>query len=131
MHGFAVVSESFLREPLRVAARLGPLRPRIPIRVKGDAFDAQPLTTLLELRGAVAGANGCEIRKQRAGYVQATQNRLNIRSEVHHGEASGLLAGVGDGLVGPINVFRLEIRNVGLRATEMPAQFIEAAALRV
>jgi hypothetical protein len=50
---------------------------------------------------------------------------------MNHGETAGLLAGVGDGLVGPINVLRLEIGNVGMRPSKMPAQFVKAATLRV
>ena len=131
MHSLAVVPECFLREPFRVAARLGALRPRIPIRVKGDALDAKSLTTLLELRGPVARANGLQIWEQRTSRVQATQNRLDVRTEMYHGEASGFLPGVGDCLVWPVNVFRLQIGDVGLRTAEMPAQFVEAPSLRV
>ena len=50
---------------------------------------------------------------------------------MNHGQAAGLLAGVSDGLVGPVNVFRLEVGNVGLRTAQMPAQFVKAAPLRV
>ena len=50
---------------------------------------------------------------------------------MNHGQTAGFLPGVGDGLVGPVNVLRLEIGDVGLRTAEMPAQFVKAAALRV
>ena len=50
---------------------------------------------------------------------------------MNHGQAAGFLPGIGDGLVGPVNVFRLEIGDVGLRTAEMPAQFVETAPLRV
>src|ERR1700722_4537669 len=131
MHGLAVVSECFLCEPLRVAAYLAPFRPGIPIRMKGDAFDAKSLTTLLELRGAVTGANCLQIWKQWACRVQTAQNRLDVRAEMNHDQTARFLSGVSDCLVGPVNVFRLEIGNVGLRAAQMPAQFVEAAPLRV
>jgi len=50
---------------------------------------------------------------------------------MNHREAAGFLPGIGNGLVGPVNVVRLEVGNVGLRTAKMPAQFVEAAPLRV
>jgi hypothetical protein len=40
MHGLAIVSQSFLREPLRVADNLGAFRPRVTVAVERYAFDA-------------------------------------------------------------------------------------------
>jgi hypothetical protein len=99
--------------------------------MKRDAFDAKTLTTLLELRGTIARANRLQIRKQISRCVQAAQNGLDVLAEVNHRKTASFLTGVGNCLVGPVNVFRLEIGDVGLRTAKMPAQFVEAAPLRV
>ena len=61
MHRLAVVAERLLREPFRVAALLGALRPSVAVGMKGDALDAESRAALLEFRGAVATADGLEI----------------------------------------------------------------------
>ena len=131
MHGFAVVTESFLREPLRVAARLRPLHPSIAIGVQRNPIDSQPQTALMKLRGAVATANGLQVGKQRAGCRHLPQEGFNVRAEMNHGKTACFLPVVSDGLVEPVNVLRLEIGDVGLRTAKMPAQFVEPAPLRV
>src|SRR5687767_12303829 len=68
----AIVSQSDLRPPLRVACLLRAFRPRIAVAVQGHAFDAESLATLLELGCAVAAANGAQIRKQVAIYWERT-----------------------------------------------------------
>lgn len=50
---------------------------------------------------------------------------------MNHGQTTGFLPVVSNGLVGPVNVLRLEIGDVGLRTAEMPAQFVEPAPFRV
>src|SRR5438105_4368845 len=62
---------------------------------------------------------------------QATEDPLNLRAEMNHGQASGFSSSVSDRLIGPVNVFRLEVGNVALRTAKMPAQFVEIAPLRV
>ena len=116
---------------MRLADGLGTLRPSIAVGVKRHAFDAKPFASLLEFRGAVATANGLQIGKQRAGCRHLPQDGFDVRAKMNHGQTAGFLPGVGDGLVGPVNVLRLEIGDVGLRTAEMPAQFVEAAPLRV
>src|SRR5208337_4905856 len=93
--------------------------------------DSQPQTTLVKLRGAVATANGLQVGKQRAGCWHLPQDGFNFRAKMNHGQTAGFLPVVSDGLVGPVNVLRLEIGDVSLRTAEMPAQVVEAAPLRV
>jgi hypothetical protein len=57
MHRLAVMSKRLLREPLRVAALFGALRPGVTIRMQGDTFDAQTLAALFELGRPVAAAD--------------------------------------------------------------------------
>jgi len=125
------LSEGFLCKPLRVAARFRPLRPSVAVRVQRHALDAQSITSLFEFRGAVATANGLHIGKQRAGCRHLPQEGFNVRAKMNHDQTAGFLPRVGDGLVGPVNVLRLEIGDVGLRTAKMPAQFVEPAPLRV
>ena len=94
-------------------------------------YGTKSLTPLLELGGPVARANRLQVRKQESSRRQPTQNRLDVRAEVDHRETSGFLSGIGDRLIAPINVFAFQIRDVGLRATKMPAQLIKAASLGV
>ena len=96
-----------------------------------NPLDAQPFTALFELRGTVARPNGLEIWKQRARGIQAMENCVDVRSEMNDRDAAGFLLGIADSLVGPVNVFRLKIGDVGLRTAEMPTQIVEAAPLRV
>src|SRR5439155_17413250 len=131
MHRLAVVTERFLREPFRIAALFGALRPRVAIGVKRDAFDAESITALLEFRGAVASANRLQIRKQRAGFGQTAQDGFNVSAEVDHRQASGFPPRVGDGSVRPVNVLRRQTCDVTLRSAEMPAQLVEVTPFRV
>ena len=41
MHGLAVVAQSHLREPLRVAASLGAFRPGVAVAVERHALDSK------------------------------------------------------------------------------------------
>ena len=125
------LSESFLRKPLRVAANFRSLRPSVAIGVQRNPVDSQPHTALVKLRGAVATTDGLQIGKQPAGCRHLPQNGFNVRAKMNHGQTAGFLPRVGDGLVGPVNVLRLEIGDVGLRTAEMPAQFVKTATLRV
>ena len=121
MHRLAVVAERLLGEPFRVAALLGSLRPSVAVRMKGDACDAESFAALLEFRGAVTTADGLEIREQWAFSRKTTQNHFDVGAKMNHRETAGFLPGVGDGLVAPINILRLEMGNVALRTAEMPA----------
>ena len=67
MHRLGVVAEGLLGEALGVAALECALSPGVAVRVQCHASDLQTLTTLLELRGTVTGADGAQIGKKRAG----------------------------------------------------------------
>jgi len=105
--------------------------PSVAIGVQRNTVDSQAKTALVKLRGAVAAANGVKVGEQRAGCRHLPQEGFNVRSKMNHGKTAGFLPVVSDGLVGPVNVLRLEIGDVRLRTAEMPAQFVEAAPLRV
>jgi hypothetical protein len=67
MYRLGVVAEGLLGESLGVAALESALGPGVAVGVQCHASDFQPLTTLLEFRGTVAGADGAQIRKEGAG----------------------------------------------------------------
>ena len=50
---------------------------------------------------------------------------------MNHRKTARFLPRVGDGLIRPLHILRLEVGNVTLRPAEMPAQFVEIAPLRV
>jgi hypothetical protein len=56
VHGPAAVSERVLREPLGIAAFLGPLRPRMPVAVQADPDHPRDAAAAAELRGAGIGS---------------------------------------------------------------------------
>jgi len=58
MHRLAVVPQSLLRKPFRVANSFGTFRPGVAVTVERDA---KLLAPLLKLRGAVAGAHAGQI----------------------------------------------------------------------
>src|SRR5277367_2056286 len=60
-HGLAVVTKIHLGIPFGIARCLRPFRPRIAVAVQRNAFDAESIAALLELRGAVARADGAQI----------------------------------------------------------------------
>ena len=66
MHRLAIVPQGFLREAFRITALPRPLRLGVAIRVQADSVNAQTFTTLLELRGPVAGPDGSEVGEERA-----------------------------------------------------------------
>jgi hypothetical protein len=116
---------------VRLPARFRTLRPSVAVRVQRHALDTQSIASLLEFRGPVATANGFEIRKQWAGCWHLPQEGFDVRAKMDHGQIAGFLPRIGDGLVGPVNVPRLEICDIGLITTEVPAQLVEPAPLRV
>ena len=65
VNGFAVVTEGFLRKPLRVAAHFCPLCPSVAIGVQRNSLDSKPKTALVKLRRAVAAANGLQVTSLR------------------------------------------------------------------
>src|ERR1700742_1155687 len=96
-----------------------------------NAFDAKANASLLEFCGAITGANRLKVRKQRAGDRKAAQDCFDVLAKMNHGEATGFLPRVSDGLIGPVNVLGFKVSNVTLRAAEMPAQLIKVAPFRV
>src|ERR1700723_2494996 len=62
-HGLAVMSKIHLGIPFWIARCLRPFRPSVTVAVQRHAFDAKSIAALLELRGAVARADGAQIRK--------------------------------------------------------------------
>ncbi len=79
MHRLAVVSQSLLREPFRIANCLCPFRPGVAVAVQRHALNAEADTVSLELGGAISGAHGLQIRRQRPGLRQCGKDFLVLR----------------------------------------------------
>jgi hypothetical protein len=120
-----------LREPFGIPAFFGAFRPRIPIRMQADTFDAQARDALVKFRRPVAGTNRAQIRKQRAAPRQIPENFRHFIIEAHDGNGAGLFARETDDVVFPINVFSFEAREIGLRRAQVPRQFIERFAFGI
>lgn len=131
MDGLGIVPEGFLGEALGVAAGLGPFCPRVPIRVKSHTGDPKGSATLLELGGPVATAHGAQVWEERSGHRQSSQDFDHGVPQVNLRCGSRLSTQVADDRLIPIDVFRTQLGDVGLRTAEVPAQFVEGAALRV
>jgi hypothetical protein len=50
------------------------------------AFDSETAAALFKLRGAVAGAHGAKIWKERTLCWPAVENRFNLAAESHKGK---------------------------------------------
>lgn len=138
MDGLGVVPQSLLREAHRETALARPFRPRIAIAMQGNTVDAQALAPLLELRRAVPGPHGAQVRKQGAGRRATAQNRRHVLAEMDDcglDPAAGLVVQfvpvVADGAVTPVHIFGMEVGDVRLASGQVPAQFIEIPAFRI
>ena len=82
--------------------------------------DADALTPLLELRGTVARANGAQIRKERTRSRPGAEHFLHFRRNADERGLAGFLPCVVDDPGLPVDVFRFEKRDVGLRRADVP-----------
>ena len=71
MHGLAVVTERFLREPFRIAALFGALRPRVAIGMQRDALEFETLAALLKFRVLT--------KPNRKGWRRGSESNRRIR----------------------------------------------------
>lgn len=85
MHGAAAVSERVLGEPLRIAACLGPLRPRITITVQADAGHSGNSAPSAKLRGTRVGSRRLDRGKEIAGFRQGFEKLPEFRADAHPG----------------------------------------------
>ena len=106
--------------------------------MESDTFDAQPLTPLAKLRGPVFGVNGEKIWEQGTGLRAASENLSHFFSKAddcRFGPGRGSVfqhtSLVANRAVAPIHIFDQQVCNVRLAASQMPAEFVEVAALRV
>src|SRR2546429_8798986 len=112
MDGFAVVPKSLLCEPFGVAGFLGAFRPGIPVRMQRDAFDSQSNTTLVEFGRTVTGPDTSQIRKQRSTVGKRAEQFGGLLVKSHQRNRAGLFPGKADNVAFPINVLRLQERDV-------------------
>ena len=129
MDRLAVVAESLLGEALRIAGRLGTLRPGVAVGVQRHPGDFQPPATLLELGRAVGGAHPAQIGEERSTIRKGTEQGGDGFVEADGRVLARFLAGVADDAVGPVDVVRVQERDVGLGGPEVPRHFIERPAL--
>src|SRR5262249_17240147 len=96
MHCFAVVAQSFLRKAFRIAATLCALGPRVAVRVKTDAVDAEPFAALLELGGTVSRTHCGEIWKKLTRTGERAEDLFDFIAEEEERRCVGLLPSVTD-----------------------------------
>ena len=131
MHGLAVVPQSLLREPFRVADRLGSFRPCVAVAVKRDASNAQLAAALSELRGSVASPHARQIRKQHSLRWQVFEQVQCLRAQVDNDGHAGFLAEETHRVVRPVHVLAFQIRNVTLTCAQVPAQLVKQLSFGV
>ena len=125
MNGLTVVAQGLLGEALGVARFFGPLGPGVAVGMERHALDLQPRTPLLELGGAVAGANPAQVGKQRPRIGQRVEDGRNFLIKAHDGDGAGLLSCKGNHPVLPLDIFGFEEGDVGLGCAQVPRQLIE------
>ena len=81
VNGPTAVSQGGLRIALGHSGLCGSLGPRIPIGVKRNAIDPQPLAALAEFSCPIGFADRAQIRKQRPMPRKSTENPGAIRSK--------------------------------------------------
>src|SRR6185437_6381130 len=131
MHGLGILPEHALRVALGIAGLGRAFRPAIAVRMQRDVFDAEPITALAKLSGAVRFANGNKIREERPRARTAQNHLPRLRPDAHAAEIAGFFSRVGKGVALIINVLSVQMCDVGLGAAEMPAQLVKIAALIV
>ncbi len=130
-HGLAVVAQVHLRISFGIARCFCPFRPCVAVAMQRDAFDAQTNAALMKFRRPVARADGAQIRKQGTAPRQVAQDFRHVFIKAHDGNRAGLHALVADDMVVPINILRLQKRQIGLRSAQMPGQLIERIAFGI
>ena len=114
MHGFAVVAQGFLGEPLGVVHGFCTFSPHVSVALQGDAFDIKLFAAGLEFRRTVAGSPLRQIRKQPPFARQILEQIQRFVAQMSEHGYAGFLAREADGAVLLIHVFALQIRGVAL-----------------
>jgi len=120
MDRLTVVPQSLLREAFGVAGNPCPFSPRVPIGMKRDTFDSKAVAPLFELGRPVARSHSLEIREQQTGVWAAAKYRCDLFSEVNKRQTARLFSSVTNDRVFPVDMLRLQARNVRLRPAEVP-----------
>src|SRR5260370_42648440 len=131
MDSFAVVTQGFLREALRVACFPGSFGPGVTVGMQRHSLDAQTVAPLFELRRAVTGPHTLEIGKQPTGVRTATQHNFDFFSEMDESQTASLLAGITDDSIFPVNLVTIQIGHIVLGAAQPPAPFINIPPLSI
>src|SRR5206468_1190558 len=108
-----------------------PLGPGVTVRVQRDALDAQTTAALFELSRPIARPYSLKIWKQKASRWAATEYTLNLGPETNERQAARLLSSVPDHTIFPIDAFGIQVGDIGLRATQVPAQLIKVPRFRI
>src|SRR5258708_12985669 len=109
MDSFAVVTQGFLREALRVACFPGSFGPGVTVGMQGHSLDAQTVAPLFELRRAVTGPYTLEIGKQPTGVRTATQHNFDFLPEMDESQPTSLLPAITHHSIFPTNLFTIPI----------------------
>jgi hypothetical protein len=96
-----------------------------------DALDFETLATLLEFRGPVSRSNGAQIREQRTIGRKRAQHLSGLVVKAHQSNRAGLFPSEGKNVLLPVNVLRLQKRDVRLRSSQVPGQLVESLAFGI
>ncbi len=131
MNGFRAVAQGFLGESLRHPGDSGALCPRVSIRVKGDALDAESADPAVEFLGPMFFVHRREPREQGAFARQPVQDGGDVVAEMQVADGFRFESAVADDPVLPVHALGGQRGHVGLGAADVPEQFVEGARLGV
>src|SRR5438876_8949182 len=125
MHRRTVVPQSFLGEAFRIACNLGAFSPGVTVGVKRNSNNANGVAPPPEELGAVLFMKLRKPWKQRTGFRKTFQDLCKVAPKTNDDRDTSFSSRKCYCLFDPVNVFTMEGRNVGLRASEMPAKLVE------
>lgn len=134
MDGTAAVPEGVLREPLGIAAFLGPLRPRMPVTMQADPDHPRNPAAAAKFCGAGIGSRRPDGGEQRPEFGPGFQD---FPQPFANGQAgrfavlAELFAAINEQPVLPVDFFSLQFRRVGLRRAGFVKELVIGPLFRV
>jgi hypothetical protein len=126
-----ILSQGFLSKPLGIARRLGAFGLGVAIGMECYAGNAERQATLAKIIGAAFFADGLQLGKQEAGLGEFFERHGDMLAKADKRRRSGFGPAEGDDAVAPIDVFRRQIGEIGLRRADMPGEIVERGLLLV
>jgi len=128
------MAESFLGEPLRIAARFGPLCPRMPVAVQVHSRHGSNAAAPAKLGRPGVVSAPLDRREQIACFGKGEQDLAKLLPDgepCRFAQVSQLLASVNEDASAPIDLGRGHIRGVGWGGSRLIKEFIIGSPLGV